>query len=117
MAAELELVLDCADLDRQVEFWVGALGYRHVDSEGGYALLAPPEGERGPNFILQRVPEPKTVKNRFHLDLKVPDIEAEATRLSGIGARRLRDEPIEELGERWIPMADPEGNEFCVCRC
>ena len=117
MAATIELILDCADLDTQVGFWSTALGYRHLGSEGGYALLAPPEGESGPNLVLQRVDEPKTVKNRVHFDVKVPDIEAEEARLIGAGASRIRDDVVEELGERWIVMADPEGNEFCICQC
>jgi predicted enzyme related to lactoylglutathione lyase len=112
--ARIELVLDCADLERQVQFWTAAFDYRHVDTEGGYALLVPAD-DAGPRLVLQLVPEPKTVKNRFHLDIRVDDIEAEAARLVALGATRRRDEPFEELGERWITMADPEGNELCVC--
>jgi predicted enzyme related to lactoylglutathione lyase len=114
--AEIELVLDCDDLDRQTAFWAAALGYVHAGTESQYSLLTPPADEHGPNLVLQRVPEAKTVKNRFHLDVKVPDIEAEVARLTDLGARRLVDEAFDELGERWILMADPEGNEFCVCR-
>jgi predicted enzyme related to lactoylglutathione lyase len=66
--------------------------------------------------LLQRVPEPKQAKNRMHLDLWVPDIEAEARRLVALGARRQSAKPVEELGSRWIVMADPEGNEFCLCQ-
>jgi len=25
------------------------------------------------------------------------------------------DDAVEEHGNRWVVMADPEGNEFCVC--
>lgn len=35
----------------------------------------------------------------------------------GLGATRMRDEPYEEHGHRWIAMTDREGNEFCVCAC
>ena len=63
---------------------------------------------------MQQVPEPKTVKNRVHLDLKVPDVEATVARLEALGARTAG--PIEELGSCWVVMADPEGNEFCVER-
>jgi predicted enzyme related to lactoylglutathione lyase len=62
------------------------------------------------------VPEPKQAKNRMHLDLWVADIEAEAQRLVRLGARRQSVKPVEELGSRWIVMADPEGNEFCLCQ-
>jgi hypothetical protein len=60
------------------------------------------------------VPEPKTGKNRMHLDI----VEAEATRLEQLGACRLekgpRREELDTAVVRWIVMADPEGNEFCV---
>lgn len=54
----------------------------------------------------QLVPESKLVKNRVHLDLTCPDVSAEVERLTGLGARMLAEH------ERWVTMADPEGNEF-----
>jgi len=108
------LVLDCADPGALAAFWGPALGYADVGRAGAYVALAP-AGRPGPKLLLQRVAEPKVVKNRMHLDLEVPDIEAEAARLVALGATRLVPEPISEHGARWILMADPEGNEFCVC--
>jgi predicted enzyme related to lactoylglutathione lyase len=61
------------------------------------------------------VPEAKTVKNRMHMDIETADIEAEAARLEGLGARRVDPGTLREHGSQWILMADPEGNEFCVC--
>jgi hypothetical protein len=52
--------------------------------------------------------EPKTVKNRVHLDLRAPHVEAEVERLAGLGARVLA------TVEDWVVLADPEGGEFCV---
>jgi hypothetical protein len=63
---------------------------------------------------LQRVAEPKTVKNRMHLDLLVGDVEAEVRMLEALGATRLTPTPREEFGQVWFVMADPEGNELCV---
>jgi hypothetical protein len=63
--------------------------------------------------MLQRVPEQKSVKNRMHLDIRAQDIESEAKRLEGLGARRIDIGQGPDPG--WITMADPEGNEFCVC--
>ncbi len=77
-----------------------------------YWILLPPLREYPP-VILQRVPEPKTVKTRIHFDLRVPDIETEAQRLEALGALRIDVGQGENPG--WITMADPEGNEFCVC--
>jgi predicted enzyme related to lactoylglutathione lyase len=109
----LEIVLDCADADVAARFWSAALGYTLLGGEAQYRLLVPAEGTAGPNLVIQEVAEPKTVKNRVHLDVIAPDIEAEAARLVALGARRGDD--FAEVGHRWIAMLDPEGNEFCVC--
>ena len=111
--ANIDVVLDCADPQRLAEFWMAALDYRVLWSVAQYVALVPKEGVKPP-LILQGVPEPRNGKNRMHIDVLSDDIEREATRLEGLGARRLRGTQ-EEHGSRWIPMADPEGNEFCVC--
>ena len=113
-APHFGLVLDCADPERLAEFWAEALGYANVGSAGVYVALYPREGT-GPKLLLQRVTEPKATKNRMHLDIEVPDIEAEAGRLSGLGAQRVSDDTCSEHGSTWILMVDPEGNEFCIC--
>ena len=68
----------------------------------------------GPRLLFQVVPEPKTVKNRVHVDIHVADGRpaAEVERLITLGARKLyegRPGP-----HTWVTMADPEGNEYCV---
>jgi predicted enzyme related to lactoylglutathione lyase len=61
------------------------------------------------------VAEPKAGKNRMHLDIVVDDIEPEIARLQALGAQRL-DDGVQSFGDtRWVRMADPEHNEFCVC--
>jgi predicted enzyme related to lactoylglutathione lyase len=114
--AAIELVLDCADLDAQATFWAAALGYVSRGAAGQYRALMPAEGQPGPALILQRVDEPRVTKNRMHLDIMTADLDTEVARLEALGARRARD-PIDEHGHRWIPMTDPEGNEFCICVC
>ena len=62
------------------------------------------------------VTDPKTVKNRVHLDLtsSAPEREQEIERLLALGARRV---DIGQTGaESWTVLTDPEGNEFCVIR-
>jgi predicted enzyme related to lactoylglutathione lyase len=108
------LVLDCEDPARLAEFWAVALDYVSLGEAGAYVVLFP-NGRPGPKLLLQQVPEPKTAKNRMHLDIDAVDIEAEATRLEALGAVRVADDQIHEHGTNWILMADPEGNEFCVC--
>ncbi len=108
------LVLDCRDPDTLAEFWAAALGYVVIGGAGSYVMLLP-AGRPGPKLLLQRVPEAKTVKNRMHLDIHAADIEAEASRLETLGARRAQPAALHEHGTSWILMTDPEGNEFCVC--
>jgi hypothetical protein len=93
------------------------------DQWNAASAIVDPEGH-GPRLYFQRVPEPKVVKNRVHLDLNVSGgrhvplaerrvhVNAEVERLRGVGATELR--PVEEHGEYWVVMADPEGNEFCL---
>jgi predicted enzyme related to lactoylglutathione lyase len=129
MSTKVQVVIDCADPDRLITFWADALGYEiqfptgseeerrllveHPGLEGSAAAAIDPEGI-GPRFFLQRVPEPKTVKNRMHVDLRVRDIKAEADRLTDLGGAVLRADNVGAFGERWTVMADPEGNEFCL---
>jgi len=108
------LVLDCTDPERLAQFWAGALGYHRLGAAGNYVLLVSPEPGL-PKLLLQRVPEAKAVKNRMHLDIETPQIETEAARLEALGATRLHPGTQSEHGSTWVLMADPEGNEFCVC--
>ncbi len=108
------LVLDCADPARLAEFWAAALDYVNVGSAGAYVALYPRDGN-GPKLLLQQVDEAKKVKNRMHLDIDAADVEAEADRLTGLGARRTTADICREHGSTWIVMSDPEGNEFCIC--
>ena len=104
-----ELVVD-TDRDPQAiaAWWGRVLGCRpQVDEDGGWAWI---EGIPGCPFealVFVPVPEPKTVKNRVHLDVTTPDVAA----LLATGAVVLR-EPDDEV--RWHVLADPDGNEFCA---
>ena len=108
------LVLDCRDPARLAPFWAAALGYVDVGAVENYTLLLP-DGRPGPKLLLQRVPEGKATKNRMHLDIETPDIEGVAARLEALGGRRTLPDTQTEHSSRWVVMADPEGNEFCVC--
>ncbi|MEU5714727.1 VOC family protein [Streptomyces sp. NPDC020403] len=68
----------------------------------------------GRRLLFQRVPEPKTVKNRLHLDVHAApgQRDAEVERLVHLGASVLRT--VEQPGGSWQVLLDPEGNEFCV---
>lgn len=113
MPAKLSLVIDCENPTALADFWAPALGYTNAGKFGQYVALI---ADGAPLFLLQEVSEPKQGKNRMHLDFKVPDVEVEVERLMALGAKRISDSPMEELGAQWVVMNDPEGNEFCVCR-
>jgi predicted enzyme related to lactoylglutathione lyase len=112
--AKIGLVLDCRDPESLAGFWSEALGYKVLGGVENYVLLVDSDGVQ-PKLLLQKVPEDKQIKNRMHLDFDVRDVEAEAGRLEKLGARRLEGESRHEHGTTWVVMADPEGNEFCVC--
>jgi predicted enzyme related to lactoylglutathione lyase len=104
------VTIDCEDPAALAPFWTEALDFRIVsDWDGEYLVLA---GEIGPRVSLQRVPEPRTGKNRVHLDLAADDRAAEVSRLVALGATVLDEHAVPGL--YWTVLADPEGNEFCV---
>jgi len=116
MAVRIEIGIDCEEPERLAAFWAEALGYAigDMDSAGTYLDLVPPE-RGGPIVYLQRVPEPKTVKNRLHLDLMSVEPESTVSRLIELGAARVGEPMTGSEGGWWQVMRDPEGNEFCIC--
>jgi hypothetical protein len=136
----IQIDIDCADPDGLAAFWAEVLDYRVAPPPTGHESWtdfsraeAAEEGERwcrvidpsgsGPSILFHRVPEPKSVKNRLHLDVFVapptdpernwPVVDAEVQRLVGLGAGVVRR--VNEDDQCFVVMTDPEGNEFCVC--
>jgi len=108
------LTIDCRDLPLVASFWEQALGYQRTYEDDAEVALSAPEGVRGNDVLILRVPDRKQGKNRLHLDLRPDDQGAEVQRLESLGASRV---DIGQGGdESWVVMADPEGNEFCVLR-
>jgi predicted enzyme related to lactoylglutathione lyase len=105
------VTFDCADPRGLAEFWAEATGHKIEQQSDDLVWLSPTGGSQ-PNLIFMKVPEPRTVKNRAHVDFRVPDLEAEAARLIALGA--TRGALHREHGFVWAVMADPEGNEFCI---
>ena len=135
MGRTIQIDVDCADPERLAAFWAEVLEYQVAEPRNHESWLAYSEaeakepGERwcaafdpagvGPRLLFHRVPEPKTVKNRLHLDVFVSprDIDlhercAEVERFIGMGAESISRSPDDEV---FVVMRDPEGNEFCVC--
>jgi hypothetical protein len=114
----VHIAVDAADPGRLAGFWAAVLGWRVLDEGGGEFGIEPP-GYRYPDpvavpLVFVPVPEPKTVKNRVHLDLATESDEhqrAEVDRLLGLGATPA---DIGQGDVPWVVLRDPEGNEFCV---
>jgi catechol 2,3-dioxygenase-like lactoylglutathione lyase family enzyme len=103
---------DTVDLDEAVAFWTVVLGMEVVHRDETYAYLSR-IGETGPRLAFQLVEEPRSGKNRLHLDVKVPDrkgFEAFVVRLGGsvVAEHDVPGYPT------WTVMADQQGNEFCI---
>ena len=144
MAYNIQIVVDCADPHRQADWWAETLGWELEPTDQGLidralaagqasaadtivhngirvwktgAAISPrteADGLGRRRILFQQVPEPKTVKDRIHLDLRLDgdDKDAVRSRLEARGAVFLhegREGPFS-----WYTMADPEGNEFCL---
>jgi hypothetical protein len=105
------VTFDCDDPARISAFWAAALGYQREVIDGSIAIVTAPDGTP-PKLLFIKVPEPRTVKNRVHVDLRSDDREAEIERLIGLGATRGATHA--EYGVTWTVLQDPEGNELCV---
>ena len=108
------ITIDCANPRSLAEFWTKALDLEVAfDADGYFVQLRSPANPAQPYLGLQMVAEPRAGKNRVHIDFSAPDLEAEVTRLVGLGATETgRGEAGPEF--RWVVFADPDGNAFCV---
>jgi hypothetical protein len=133
-----QIAVDCHDPHALARFWAAAMDLEvedhdaqireliaaghateddtiEVDGRRAWATAAACRStDRRTRLLFQVVPEPKTTKNRVHLDLHVgaDARDAEVARLLELGASYLWDG--EQGPHRWVTLADPEGNEFCV---
>jgi hypothetical protein len=143
MAVRIDLTLDCTDAALLAAFWKRALGYVDEPPPAPYttrdewaATFAQPDGDTGesdteqgawlehpdgtgPRLSILTVPEPKTAKNRLHIDVRVDGTGTTDQRWARITAKA--DDLVAAGGQvlhthdgHHIVMADPEGNEFCV---
>ncbi|MFE5243793.1 MULTISPECIES: VOC family protein [unclassified Streptomyces] len=144
MSTRWSLTIDCAHPKALASFWALALGYVETPPPAGFgsweewfahhdvpeeewddgAYLSDPDGV-GPTLSFMKVPEPRTSKNRLHIDVRVgggretpweirwPRVTEAVERLTAAGATVVREH---ELGGRpdHVEMADPEGHVFCV---
>ncbi len=102
------VAVDCDDPPTLAAWWARLLGGELEVDDSGDATLRPPGG---PTLDFLRVPEPKTVKNRVHLDLATADVALATEQALAVGATRADD--VYAAGS-WQVLRDPEGNEFCL---
>jgi hypothetical protein len=106
-----ELVWDCApspQASREIAaWWCEVVGGALEGDDGDSAIQDIPECPWD-YFVFGSVPEPKTTKNRVHIDIATDDLDA----LIAHGATVLRAKG--DGGLRWTVLADPDGNEFCA---
>jgi predicted enzyme related to lactoylglutathione lyase len=102
----------CDDPQRLAEFWAQVLDGYSVEPSGKSRRAS---GE-GPELFFNRMKKAPTIEVPIHLDVNVPDREAELQRLLGLGARLVetKSHSIGDLSETWTVMRDPEGNGFCI---
>lgn len=114
--------VDCTHAYELSEWWKQLLGYVDVDGDPNLPgheecmILDPASGHR---ILFIEVPEPKSVKNRLHLDLRPRSgsRDDEVERVRALGATEVSDHRGQHgPGTGWVVMADPEGNEFCILR-
>jgi hypothetical protein len=117
MIESIGVTVDCAEeaVDVLADFWAAALGYEKLLP---FLLVDPADVK--PRLVFQVVPEPKSAKNRWHLDLyveRLEDLQPEVDRLATLGASKVLDVDEIVLGftNTFTAMLDPAGNEFCVC--
>ena len=137
-----QVAIDCRDPHGLADWWAETLGWevepqdeafiRSMIDQGhaseddttthhgrlvwrtGAALSPPADLPGAARVLFQEVPEPKSVKNRLHLDLRPPggDVESIRARLMERGATVLHEG--QQGPHHGVTMADPEGNEFCI---
>ena len=107
-----EIVIDCDDPRTLARWWVRFTGYELRTDHDDWATIVADDGSMIIGF--QRVPEPKSVKNRVHLDFSATDEETTALEIEALGATRRW--VSEDPDDPFVVLADPEGNEFCIIR-
>jgi len=143
VAHGVQIVFDCRDPSALAGFYAQVLHYKLQDPPGGYktwgewlkamgipkeewnsaSAIVDPTGN-GPRIFFQQMDTPKLGKNRLHVDVNASsgsrasvqvrkeEVNTEVGRLLALGATKQRE--FEEMGDYWVVMLDPEGNEFCV---
>ncbi|MGI9016615.1 MAG: VOC family protein [Euzebya sp.] len=109
------LTIDSPDPDALAGFYEDLLGWTRTFEDDGEILIAAPDGSGFPLLFLE-VDDPKSDKNRLHLDLRPDDQKAAVRRALELGATRVDVGQGQDPDVTWVVMADLDGNEFCILR-
>jgi predicted enzyme related to lactoylglutathione lyase len=102
------------DPARLAGFWGKLLDYETAEA-GGSWLATDPRGE-GTRLLFNRMPKSPTIELPIHVDVTVPDREAELARVLELGGHLVetRTHRMGDFETTWTVMRDPEGNGFCI---
>lgn len=105
-----QVVVDAAQPAALGRWWANALGWVVTyEADDEYEIRSAPD--RLPGLVFVPVRDSKVTKNRLHLDFRPDDQMTEVDRLLALGALRV---DVGQGKQRWVVLADPEGNEFCI---
>jgi hypothetical protein len=105
------VTFDTSDAESLATWWAEQTGAQIVQNHDGWFVVVA-GGSLRLLLAFQKVDDPTPGKNRVHLDLMTPDLEAEVERLVSVGATLVARRGDESF--RWVTLADPHGNQFCV---
>jgi hypothetical protein len=101
-----DLVIDAVDGPRLARFWAGALGLDARTLDDGDLVLTGSIDQQA--VWINQVPEPVTVKQRVHLDVRARSVD-EVLALGATVCEWQAEDP-----RHWTVLRDPEGGELCV---
>jgi hypothetical protein len=105
------ITFDCAEAEPLARWWADQTGAEIAATNDGWFVVVT-GGGLPVDLAFQKVADPTPGKNKVHLDLHAPDLDVEVARLLEAGATEVAPRSVGTF--RWVTMADPDGNQFCV---
>ena len=110
----VHVTFSCTDPRRVAEFWSELLDYEPAPE--GESWIASDPHEEDVRLLFNKMAKAETIEVPIHLDISVPDREAELERVLGLGGSLVETKSyrIGDLSDTCTVMRDPEGNGFCL---